>query len=101
MRTQVDNSYTSAQAIVDRITSTADTIAGTGSQWLYGRINAVRAAGSGKPTNARVTAVTATSISYAWDDHSLGETNIGGRSPANRAGRSRRPCSPRIRRRGR
>jgi hypothetical protein len=33
-----------AQAVVDRITGTADAIAGTGTLWQYGRINSARAA---------------------------------------------------------
>ena len=35
--------YASAQAVVDDITSTADRIAGTGTYWQYGRINALAA----------------------------------------------------------
>ena len=43
---------TSNQAVVQRLFSTADRVAGTGSQWVYGRINAVAAVGgeSSSPT---------------------------------------------------
>jgi subtilisin family serine protease len=37
---------TSNQAVVDRLFSTADRIAGTGSDWVYGRINAASAVGN-------------------------------------------------------
>jgi len=40
---------TSAQAVVNRLESTADRIAGTGTTWQYGRINAQAATGSGPP----------------------------------------------------
>ena len=40
------NSGTSAQAVVDRIESTADRIPGTGTNWQYGRINARAAVAS-------------------------------------------------------
>jgi len=42
---------TSNQAVVARLYSTADRVAGTGSQWVYGRINATAAvSGSAAPT---------------------------------------------------
>jgi thermitase len=39
------SSGTSNQAVRNRIESTADRISGTGSYWIYGRINACRAVG--------------------------------------------------------
>ena len=41
---------TSSQAVVDRVTSTSDRVAGTGTLWAHGRINAAAAlSGSGPP----------------------------------------------------
>jgi thermitase len=40
---------TSNQAVVSRLFSTADRVAGTGSQWIYGRVNAAAAVGNGGP----------------------------------------------------
>ena len=52
---------TSAAAVVARITGSADAIAGTGSYWQYGRINAAAAVGGGAPvtTGLSVTSVVA------------------------------------------
>ena len=41
---------TGAQAVVDRLTQTADAVSGTGSTTKYGRINASRAVGGSPPT---------------------------------------------------
>jgi thermitase len=60
---------TSPQAVVDRITSTADAIAGTSTNWQYGRVNAVRAVCFPKPSNLRVGTVSSTSIQFLWDDN--------------------------------
>ena len=38
---------TSNQAVVNRLFSTADRVAGTGSNWVYGRVNAAAAVGAG------------------------------------------------------
>jgi thermitase len=43
---------TSNQAVVTRLLSTADRVAGTGSEWIYGRVNAAAAVGTGGPAPA-------------------------------------------------
>jgi hypothetical protein len=55
-------------SIVERITSTADRIAGTGSHWQYGRVNALRAACYPGPTNLRLGTVSASSIQLLWNE---------------------------------
>lgn len=52
---------TSAESVVQRLESTADVIAGTGTNWQYGRINAAAAVGGAAPVTSglNVTAVTA------------------------------------------
>jgi hypothetical protein len=66
IRTTCD--YTSPQLIVDRITRYADPIAGTGTEWQYGRINALRATCYPAPSNLRLGTVTASSIQVVWND---------------------------------
>jgi thermitase len=60
--------FTSASNIVSRITSTADQIAGTGTNWQFGRINALRAVCFPAPTNLHLGNVTANSIEILWND---------------------------------
>lgn len=62
--------------IVARLTSTADAIPGTGSNWQFGRINALRAVCFPIPGNARIGAVTAGSIQLLWTDRTPGETRF-------------------------
>ncbi len=52
---------TTAQAVVDRITGTADAVAGTGTLWQFGRINAGRALGAAASTPTATPTATATS----------------------------------------
>jgi thermitase len=67
---------TNAQAVVDRITSTADPVVGTGSAWKHGRVNAASAVCFPVPDNLRTGTVTATSIQVRWDDYSPGESSF-------------------------
>jgi len=60
------------QAIVDRINTTADPIAGTGSLWAHGRINALNAVCFPKLA-LRAGAITSTSIEVKWQDLTPGE----------------------------
>jgi thermitase len=65
-----------AQNIVNRIKSTADPIAGTGSQWEAGRVNALNAVCFPRPQNVRAGTVGATSIQLLWTDTTPGETRF-------------------------
>jgi hypothetical protein len=67
---------TSAQAIVDRITSTADAFIGGGSTWQFGRVNAFKAVCIPSPAGLAVTTATDTSISFSWLDRSPFETSF-------------------------
>jgi thermitase len=60
--------FTAPGAIVGRITSTADQITGTGSSWISGRINALKAVCFPAPTNLHVGNVTTNSIEIQWTD---------------------------------
>ena len=62
--------------VVDRLTSTADVIAGTGTLWQHGRINALKAACFPAPANVRIGNVTAVSIQLQWNDTTPGETRF-------------------------
>jgi thermitase len=57
------NTGATAQSVVDRIRTTSDPIAGTGSSWAWGRINAAAALGGGSPpaTSTPTSAPVATS----------------------------------------
>lgn len=57
------------QSIAERITSTADPITGTGTNWQFGRINAASAVCIPQPTLIQ-TGATSSSLSYSWDDRS-------------------------------
>jgi thermitase len=57
-----------AQAIMDRITDTADPIAGTGTNFQFGRINALRAVCLTPPSGLRVTTVTDSTLGFVWGD---------------------------------
>jgi len=81
---------TNNQAVVDRITATADKIAGTGTFWTFGRINAAAAvapsgASTSTPTATTTTTVTATPILTATVTPTATLTLVPG------------PCSPRPR----
>jgi thermitase len=52
--------------IVERITSTADPIAGTGVDWKFGRVNAFRAVCVPTPNALAVAGVTDSTISLSW-----------------------------------
>jgi thermitase len=68
---------TSAQAIVDRITESADPIAGTGTYWEHGRINAARAVFCfPAPSNLRRGTVTASSVQILWNDTTPSESRF-------------------------
>ena len=64
----------SAPFIVARLTGTADPIAGTGTNWQFGRVNALRAVCFPPPSPARIGTVTASSIRLLWSDTTPGET---------------------------
>jgi hypothetical protein len=64
------------QAVMDRITSTADPIAGTGTEWKYGRINARRATCFPAPQHLRSGSIGASSIQILWTDTTPGETHF-------------------------
>jgi fibronectin type III domain protein/subtilase family protein len=64
-----------AQAVVDRITSTADPIAGTGVNWQFGRINALRAVCYPAPI-LRLGTVFPTSVQLFWGDNTPGESSF-------------------------
>jgi hypothetical protein len=68
--------FSSGADIVARLTGTADAIAGTGSNWQFGRINALRAVCFPAPGNVRIGAVTASSIQLLWTDTTPGETRF-------------------------
>ena len=57
------------QTVVNRITSTADAIAGTGTHWKYGRVNAKNAVCIPQPALTH-TGATPTSLSFSWNDRS-------------------------------
>jgi hypothetical protein len=61
----------SNQDIVDRITSTADPIAGTGTDFQFGRVNAGNAVCIPRPTGLHFTGATDSSISFAWTESSF------------------------------
>jgi thermitase len=65
----------SATDIVNRITGTADAIAGTGTLWQFGRVNALRAVcfPSLLPS---IGSQTASSIQVRWSDRTPGETRF-------------------------
>jgi thermitase len=64
-----------AQAVVDRITSTADQIPGTGVNWQFGRINALRAVCYPAPL-LRLGTVYPTSVQLLWGDNMPGESSF-------------------------
>jgi thermitase len=59
------------QATVDRITSNADPIAGTGTDWRFGRVNAFRSVCITRPNGLAAISTTASSITVQWNDRSL------------------------------
>jgi len=63
-----------AQAVVDRITSSADKITGTGTFWQHGRINAVKAVCYHKPANFQVIEQKTNAIRVGWTDVTPGES---------------------------
>jgi thermitase len=65
-----------AQGVVDRITSTADQIDGTGTLWQFGRINAARAVCFPKPANLHVVEQKTTSIRVGWTDMTPGRMSF-------------------------
>lgn len=64
------------QAVVDRITSTADQIGGTGGSWKHGRVNALAAACFPKPQGLRTGTIGADSIQILWNDVTPGESRF-------------------------
>jgi thermitase len=58
------------QIVVDRITGGADRIAGTGSDWQFGRVNAWNAVCIPRPSMTQ-TSSTPSSLTYSWADRSL------------------------------
>ena len=68
--------FSSGGDIVARLTSTADAISGTGSNWQFGRINALRAVCFPIPGGVHIGAVTASSIQLLWTDRTPGETRF-------------------------
>jgi hypothetical protein len=93
------NPGATAQSVVDRIRTTADPIAGTGTSWAWGRINAAAAVSGGAlppapstatsvPTSTPTTVPTATSTPTA----TAVPTTVPTQAPP-----SESPCSPRPR----
>jgi hypothetical protein len=68
--------FPSNAVVVDRLTSTADAIAGTGTLWRHGRINALNAACFPAPANVRIGNVTAVSLQLLWNDTTPGEARF-------------------------
>jgi thermitase len=68
--------FPSNATVVERLTGTADAIAGTGTLWRHGRINALNAACFPAPANVRIGNVTAVSIQLLWNDTTPGETRF-------------------------
>ena len=60
--------------VVARITSTADAIAGTGTNWQFGRVNALRAVCYPTPGNLHLGTINATSMQLLWSDTTPGES---------------------------
>jgi thermitase len=65
---------TDPNAVVGRITGNADEIPGTGSNWQYGRVNALRSVCFPAPKNLRVGTIGSGSIQLLWDESTPGET---------------------------
>lgn len=68
--------FPTPQAVVNRITSTADPIGGTGSSWKHGRVNALAAACFPKPQGLRTGTIGAASIQILWNDVTPGESRF-------------------------
>jgi thermitase len=68
-------SLPNAQAVVDRIGATADPIPGTGVNWQFGRINALRAVCYPAPI-LRLGTVFPTSVQLFWGDTTPGESSF-------------------------
>ena len=68
--------FSSGSDIVTRITSTSDAIAGTGTNWQFGRVNALRAVCFPVPGGANIGAVTGSSLQLRWTDRTPGETRF-------------------------
>jgi hypothetical protein len=68
--------FPSNAIVVDRLTSTADAIAGTGTLWRHGRINALNAACFPAPANVRIGQATLSSLRLDWADRTPGETRF-------------------------
>jgi thermitase len=68
--------FSSGADIVTRITSTSDAIAGTGTNWQFGRVNALRAVCFPVPGGINIGAVTASSLQLRWSDRTPGETRF-------------------------
>jgi thermitase len=67
---------TTSSAVVSRITGTADAIAGTGSLWQFGRINALNAVCFRAPANLHLGTLGATSMQLLWTDTTPGESSF-------------------------
>jgi thermitase len=65
---------TDPYAVVDRIYDNADAISGTGTQFQYGRVNALRSVCFPAPRNLRVGTVGSGSIQLLWDESTPAET---------------------------
>ena len=68
--------FSSGSDIVTRITSTSDAIAGTGSNWQFGRVNALRAVCFPVPSGVSIGSVTASTMQLRWTDRTPGETRF-------------------------
>jgi hypothetical protein len=68
--------FTTSSDVVSRITATADPIAGTGSLWQFGRVNAFNAVCFPAPVNLKLGTVTATSQQLLWTDTTPGESSF-------------------------
>jgi thermitase len=68
--------FHTSSGVVSRLTSTAVPIAGTGTLWKHGRIDALRAVCFPVPGNFRLGAVTSSSVQLLWNDSIPGETRF-------------------------
>lgn len=68
--------FSSSSSIVARLTSTADAIPGTGTNWQFGRINALNAVCFPVPGNLHTGTVSGSSIQLLWSDTTPGETRF-------------------------
>ena len=65
-----------SQGVWDRIANTADQTPDTGSKYLNGRVNALKAVCYTPPTSLHVGSIGQSSLQLVWNDNSPGESNF-------------------------